>query len=64
MRPEDLLAHFSEEQTAGFILVLARISPLFTSAKTRLVLPASMASSMGGALGQQRLIAKLVRQAR
>jgi flagellar biosynthetic protein FliR len=29
MRPEDLLAHFSEEQTAGFILVLARISPLF-----------------------------------
>jgi flagellar biosynthesis protein FliR len=29
MRPEDILAHFSEEQTAGFILVLARISPLF-----------------------------------
>jgi flagellar biosynthesis protein FliR len=29
MRPEDLLAHFSEQQTAGFILVLARISPLF-----------------------------------
>jgi flagellar biosynthesis protein FliR len=29
MRPEDILAHFSEEQTASFILVLARISPLF-----------------------------------
>ena len=29
MRPEDLLAHFSEQQVAGFILVLARISPLF-----------------------------------
>ena len=29
MRPEDLLAHFSEQQTAGFMLVLARISPLF-----------------------------------
>jgi flagellar biosynthetic protein FliR len=29
MRPEDVLAHFSEEQTAGFILVLARVSPLF-----------------------------------
>jgi flagellar biosynthesis protein FliR len=29
MRPEEILAHFSEEQTAGFILVLARISPLF-----------------------------------
>jgi flagellar biosynthesis protein FliR len=29
MRPEDILAHFSEEQTAGFILVLARVSPLF-----------------------------------
>jgi flagellar biosynthesis protein FliR len=31
MRPEDLLAHFSEQQVAGFILVLARISPLFSS---------------------------------
>jgi flagellar biosynthetic protein FliR len=29
MRPEDILAQFSEEQTAGFILVLARVSPLF-----------------------------------
>jgi flagellar biosynthesis protein FliR len=29
MRPEDLIAQFSEEQVAGFILVLARISPLF-----------------------------------
>ena len=29
MRPEDLLAQFSEEQVAGFMLVLARISPLF-----------------------------------
>ena len=32
MRPEDLLAHFSEQQTAGFILVLARVSPLFVLA--------------------------------
>jgi flagellar biosynthesis protein FliR len=29
MRPEDLIAQFSEEQVAGFILVLARVSPLF-----------------------------------
>jgi flagellar biosynthesis protein FliR len=29
MRPEDLLAQFSQQQVAGFILVLARISPLF-----------------------------------
>ena len=29
MRPEEILARFSEEQVAGFILVLARISPLF-----------------------------------
>jgi flagellar biosynthesis protein FliR len=29
MRPEDLLAQFSEQQVAGFMLVLARISPLF-----------------------------------
>jgi flagellar biosynthesis protein FliR len=32
MRPEDILAQFSEQQTAGFILVLARISPLFVLA--------------------------------
>jgi flagellar biosynthetic protein FliR len=29
MRPEEILAQFSEQQVAGFILVLARISPLF-----------------------------------
>ena len=29
MNPADILAQFSEEQVAGFILVLARISPLF-----------------------------------
>jgi flagellar biosynthetic protein FliR len=29
MRPEDLIAQFSQEQVAGFILVLARVSPLF-----------------------------------
>jgi flagellar biosynthesis protein FliR len=29
MNAQAILAHFSEEQTAGFILVLARISPLF-----------------------------------
>jgi flagellar biosynthesis protein FliR len=29
MKPEEILAQFSEEQVAGFILVLARISPLF-----------------------------------
>jgi flagellar biosynthetic protein FliR len=28
MRPEEILAQFSEQQVAGFILVLARISPL------------------------------------
>jgi flagellar biosynthetic protein FliR len=32
MRPEDLLAQFSQQQVAGFILVLARISPLFVLA--------------------------------
>jgi flagellar biosynthetic protein FliR len=29
MNPADILAQFSEEQVAGFMLVLARISPLF-----------------------------------
>ena len=29
MNAQAILAHFSEEQTAGFILVLARVSPLF-----------------------------------
>ena len=29
MRPEEILAQFSEQQVAGFMLVLARISPLF-----------------------------------
>jgi flagellar biosynthetic protein FliR len=29
MRPEDLLAQFSEQQVAGFMLVLARVTPLF-----------------------------------
>jgi flagellar biosynthetic protein FliR len=29
MKPEDVLATFGEQQVAGFILVLARISPLF-----------------------------------
>ena len=29
MNPADILAQFSEEQVAGFILVLARVSPLF-----------------------------------
>jgi flagellar biosynthetic protein FliR len=29
MKPEDLLASFGEQQVAGFILVLGRISPLF-----------------------------------
>jgi flagellar biosynthesis protein FliR len=32
MRPEEILAQFSEQQVAGFILVLARISPLFVLA--------------------------------
>ena len=32
MNPADLLAQFSEQQVAGFILVLARISPLFVLA--------------------------------
>jgi flagellar biosynthetic protein FliR len=32
LRPEDLIAQFSEQQVAGFILVLARVSPLFVLA--------------------------------
>jgi flagellar biosynthesis protein FliR len=32
MKPEEILAQFSEQQVAGFILVLARISPLFVLA--------------------------------
>ncbi len=29
MDPNEVLARFSEQQVAGFMLVLARISPLF-----------------------------------
>ena len=55
MRPEDLLAQFGEQQVAGFILVLARISPLFILAPlfSSKMLPARARSivAVGLALG-------------
>jgi len=55
MRPEDLLAQFSEQQVAGFMLVLARISPLFILAPlfSSKMLPARARSivAVGLALG-------------
>jgi flagellar biosynthetic protein FliR len=55
MRPEELLAQFSEQQVAGFMLVLARISPLFILAPlfSSKMLPARARSivAVGLALG-------------